>query len=86
MREEQTEPDERLREEQTAPMSVEGLACQHCGGAVEYRPWGDLVAIADDDKLVNYRAVCVSNCARFRETAEAVSGPEAEYAVWESRY
>ena len=67
-------------------LSVEGLVCQHCEGAVEYRPWGDLVAIADDDKLVNYRAVCVANCQRFRETAEAVAGPEGEYSAWESRY
>jgi hypothetical protein len=67
-------------------LSVEGLVCQHCEGAVEYRPWGDPVEIADDDKLVNYRAVCVANCQRFRETAEAVGGPEGEYSVWESRY
>ena len=67
-------------------LSIEGLACQHCGGAVEYRRWGDLVAIANDDQLVNYRAVCIGNCPRFRETAEAVAGPEGEYAVWESRY
>jgi hypothetical protein len=67
-------------------MSIEGLECQHCGGAVEYRPWGDAVAVAADDELVNYRAVCIDGCPRFRETAEAVAGPEGEYTVWESRY
>ena len=40
----------------------------------------------DDDKLVTYKAVCVDNCPRFQETAEAVTGPDGEYAVWESRY
>lgn len=67
-------------------MSADGLSCQHCGGDVEYRRWGDVVEYSDDDQLVDYRAACVANCPRFRETAEAVSGPEGEYAVWESRY
>jgi hypothetical protein len=61
------------------------MLCQHCGGPTEFRPWGDVVA-STDDKLVTYKAVCVDNCPRFQETAEAVTGPDGEYAVWESRY
>lgn len=67
-------------------MSPEPPACQHCGGATEFRRWGDVVAYADDDVLVTYRAVCVGHCQRFQETAEAVVGPEGEYSAWESRY
>jgi hypothetical protein len=62
------------------------MLCQHCGGPTEFRRWGDFVAITDDDQLVTYKAVCVANCLRFQETAEAVTGPDGQCAVWESRY
>jgi hypothetical protein len=62
------------------------MLCEHCGGPTAFRQWGDRVAVTDDDQLVTYRAVCLGNCSRFQETAEAISGPDGEYAVWESRY
>ena len=76
----------RARRPEAVLLNAEGVVCQHCGGPVEYRRWGDVVAYSDDDMLVTYRAVCVGHCPRFSETAEATAWPEGEYSVWESRY
>lgn len=67
-------------------LSAEDLVCRHCGGPTEFRAHGDLVAIADDDQMVNYKAFCVTDCVDFQQSGEAVAGPSGSYATWESRY
>ena len=60
--------------------------CQHCGGATEFRPCGDLVAIVDDERMVSYEAFCVTDCVDFQQSGEAVARSAGNHTVWESRY
>jgi hypothetical protein len=62
------------------------VVCQHCGAVVDWVQWGENIWMTDEEKLVEYKAVCTADCASFRSSGEALSAASNRRHVWESRY